>query len=561
MRVNMVPRDGGNTFRGQLFGNYAGEGFVSDNCGSAGIGKPCTRSNLTGSTTFNPNNTLTNVAVVKKIWDFNPSIGGPIVKNKLWFHYTFRHQGVNKTVADSYYDKNPSPFAYEADTNRVGIDDGHIVSNAGRLSWAATSKDKVSFYMDNQRKYRNHWGITATIPPEAAGVQVTPSSYVNVTKWTRTQTNRLLLEGGVGIYNQEYTELYQPSVTGLDRPGLRPGRHQRRSRSTPCWTRPPASSPTRGRPPPITSRRCGPSWEPRRTSPAPTRSGSARRSPTATGDCSRPSRVTCSTITYNAGRPVSATLRLPTDRRNGIKADTGIYLQDRWSHEARHAGTSASGTTGSSASTRESEVLPSRINGGFKFPECSDGNNNPKAGCAGTVQNWKDISPRVGFAMDVFGNGRTAIKASWARYVAGQQIAVANAGNPVTVLGLTDTRAWTDLDGNGLPLDANGQIQFNELTASASTPTFGKNVSTTSYDPEVLNGWGKRGYNNEMHVRDAAPAGRPHLGQRRLLPAHVRQPDVHGRPAVRREQLRHVLHHGAVGSRTSRAAATTRSAA
>ena len=51
----------------------------------------------------------------------------------------------------------------------------------------------------------------------------------------------------------------------------------------------------------------------------------------------------------------------------------------------------------------------------------------------------------------------------------------------MTALGLTDTRGWTnDADGNGLPLDANGNIQFNELTASTATPTFGSNVSTTS---------------------------------------------------------------------------------
>jgi hypothetical protein len=113
------------------------------------------------------------------------------------------------------------------------------------------------------------------------------------------------------------------------------------------------------------------------------------------------------------------------------------------------------------------------------------------------VQNWKDISPRVGVAIDLFGNGRTAIKASYAKYVAGQQIATANAANPVTVLGLTDVRPWNDLDGNGLPLDANGNIQFNELSASTQTPTFGRNVSTTTTDPGVLNGWGKRGYNTE----------------------------------------------------------------
>ena len=42
--------------------------------------------------------------------------------------------------------------------------------------------------------------------------QVTPTSFVNVTKWTRTQNSRLLYEAGIGIYDQEYTELYQPGV-------------------------------------------------------------------------------------------------------------------------------------------------------------------------------------------------------------------------------------------------------------------------------------------------------------------------------------------------------------
>ena len=36
MRVNMVPRDGGNSFRGSAVFNYAGESFGSDNCGSPG---------------------------------------------------------------------------------------------------------------------------------------------------------------------------------------------------------------------------------------------------------------------------------------------------------------------------------------------------------------------------------------------------------------------------------------------------------------------------------------------------------------------------------------------
>ena len=37
------------------------------------------RQELYGDLTYNPNNKLTNVAVLDKIWDINPSFGGPIM--------------------------------------------------------------------------------------------------------------------------------------------------------------------------------------------------------------------------------------------------------------------------------------------------------------------------------------------------------------------------------------------------------------------------------------------------------------------------------------------------
>lgn len=205
-------------------------------------------------------------------------------------------------------------------------------------------------------------------------------------------------------------------------------------------------------------------------------------------------------ITYNAGLPVSATLRLPSDRNNGINRDLGLYAQDRWSlgRVTLNLGLRFDQFVGE---TRESSVLASRHGAAATFGECSDGQVDPGDLCTGKVQNWKDLSPRVGFAMDVFGNGRTALKASYARYVAGQAIAFANQVNPIGALTAADTRSWTDRDGNGLPLDASGNIQFDELAASASTPTFGKlTVPTVQHDPALLNGWGKRGYNNEVTI-------------------------------------------------------------
>ena len=128
--------------------------------------------------------------------------------------------------------------------------------------------------------------------------------------------------------------------------------------------------------------------------------------------------ATCSRSPTTPAVPVSVTLRLPTDRRNGIKADTGIFAQDV-DDQPRDAERSACATTGSSARPQESDVLAEPVQRRRStFGKCPDGKNNPSAGCVGTVQNWKDISPRVGVAIDVFGNGRTAVKASFARYVA-----------------------------------------------------------------------------------------------------------------------------------------------
>jgi hypothetical protein len=68
---------------------------------------------------------------------------------------------------------------------------------------------------------------------------------------------------------------------------------------------------------------------------------------------------------------------------------------------------------------------------------------------------WKDITPRTGFAYDVFGNGKTAVKASLNRYVAGQ--ALRGSGNtvlfgsaltPTNLLVTSAARSWVDSNKN-----------------------------------------------------------------------------------------------------------------
>ena len=75
VRINLVPRDGGNSYRGVFLGNYSDHHLQSDNL-SDGL----KARGLTSSTT------------VKRSYDVDPAIGGPIAKDKLWFWGSVRAQ-------------------------------------------------------------------------------------------------------------------------------------------------------------------------------------------------------------------------------------------------------------------------------------------------------------------------------------------------------------------------------------------------------------------------------------------------------------------------------------
>jgi len=115
------------------------------------------------------------------------------------------------------------------------------------------------------------------------------------------------------------------------------------------------------------------------------------------------------------------------------------------------------------------------------------------------VPNWKDISPRFGVSYDLFGNGKTALKATASRYVTFQLNQITDAVNPVTTTSNSATRAWTDENGDGIPQgDPLNPLPNGELIGPLTNPNFGKVVVTTAYDDRVIHGWFKRPYNWEI---------------------------------------------------------------
>ena len=57
---------------------------------------------------------------------------------------------------------------------------------------------------------------------------------------------------------------------------------------------------------------------------------------------------------------------------------------------------------------------------------------------------WTDLNPRVGGSYDLFGNGRTALKASIGRYVGKMATTIGVLGNPLSTSVNSVNRTWTD---------------------------------------------------------------------------------------------------------------------
>src|SRR5258708_15654134 len=65
--------------------------------------------------------------------------------------------------------------------------------------------------------------------------------------------------------------------------------------------------------------------------------------------------------------------------------------------------------------------------------------------------NWKDLNPRFGIAYDVFGDGKTAIKANVGRFVQAVTTADADQINPIVSSVNATSRSWNNASGTVHP--------------------------------------------------------------------------------------------------------------
>ncbi len=121
---------------------------------------------------------------------------------------------------------------------------------------------------------------------------------------------------------------------------------------------------------------------------------------------------------------------------------------------------------------------------------------------AGTTDeiHWKDLTPRVGAAYDLFGNGKTAVKFNIGKYLTALTASNSDLDlHPLIRTNLSTNRTWNDANVNFVPnCDLRADDGQRRVRRRWTISNFGREVFTKTFDPDLINGWGKRTYNWEM---------------------------------------------------------------
>ena len=153
---------------------------------------------------------------------------------------------------------------------------------------------------------------------------------------------------------------------------------------------------------------------------------------------------------------------------------------------------------------------------------------------------WTDVTPRIGAAYDLFGNGKTAVKFNIGKYM--QALTASNSDmdlNPLIRLNLQTTRTWNDRGGLGVNGDYVPQCDLlnpaaNGECGAMDNQNFGKEFFTRTFDPDFINGYGDAPVQLGDGRVGAAGSRAARRRHGRLLPPLVRQLLHAGQHADRR---------------------------
>ena len=498
--LNVIPKEGGNDYSGEIFLTGATGDFQSDN-----LTERVQEKGLSSANTL------------KDTYDINPSFGGPIAQDKLWFYASGRFTQSRMFAGGTYYNKNagdPYNYFYEPDFDRQAFHGNWSNSASTRFTWQASERNKIGISYEYQRACKcgqtgigtGGWGASNLVTPEGAYDATYPDTWSGTATWTAPLSNRVLLEVGFMARNEK---------NGSSGP------------------RPPADDPIHdfipvydygtnyaynGRLPVVAS-----IWSffsstvPQARASLSYVTGShsfkfgfthlyAKTDRYDTDNNHNLRYGVVSGLGGAFGLPLAANYPLPIllfqsaapypeDTR---QSETGLYAQDVWTlgQLTLNLGVRFDRyrTTHPSMYFGPGPLTPNRD---FTTPDIDHFNQ-------------KDITPRLSAVYDLFGTGRTALKVSLNKYVRGHSIDIWD-GNPAELITRSPLRTWHDGNLNFVPDcdltsplaqgPPNFAAYFLGTDFCGSLPSgwgLSNYVPNTRFDPNTISGWGNRGYNWEF---------------------------------------------------------------
>jgi hypothetical protein len=487
--LNVVPRDGGNTFSGTVAYSGANGSMQSSNytqaLKDAGLRSP---------------------ADLRKVWEINPMGGGRVVRDKLWFYLTYRETYGENTIPGMWFNRNggdPTKWFVDFDQSNPAFADVRDRTYIGRLTWQASPRNKFTFQDSEQYLIRNKiGGGSSTRTPEAQGLTLYTPGHTRTFTWTSPFTNKMLFEAGWGSYMSNYANdapridgLHNNALISVFDQGVSPGTGI--TGLTYRFDNPLGGGFQHHQIGTLANLRASISYV----------TGAHNMKVGYMGGFSNPSQSYYNftpfvQYRFNNGVPNQLT---ETAQFGGTGASavelvrnlvpTSFYGQDQWTKSRLTL----------QGGLRYDYIMtsyPDSCAGGPGYPLMPTQICYPARSTPGV--HWHDLTPRIGAAYDLFGNGKTAIKFNIGKYM--QALTASNSDmdlNPLIRVNLQTTRTWDDTHGKGINGDFIPQCDLlnpaaNGECSAMDNQNFGKDFFTRTFDPNFINGFGKRPNNWEL---------------------------------------------------------------
>ena len=183
MRVNSIPKDGGNVVSGSVFLGGTDGNWQWDNV-----------DDYLKSQNFSDANGIVHIQT------FNGSMGGPVKRDKLWFFIAARHTSTDENVA------NVPDFLVAPNGEFIrSMLDQYVRDGLGRLTWQVNEKNKLAAFFQRSWKKKGK-DFTFGRDPRAGAERDPHHAHLGPgqIKWTQTLTNRVLTELGYSTSYQHF---------------------------------------------------------------------------------------------------------------------------------------------------------------------------------------------------------------------------------------------------------------------------------------------------------------------------------------------------------------------